>query len=62
MSWKKDSTIVRRLKALDFFHCFIPQSDNLLKCKFTSTSPDSELHTTGKFVDCGTMDNGGLRK
>ena len=40
----------KKIKGTRSFHCFIPQSDNLLKCKFTSTSPDSELHTTGKFV------------
>lgn len=40
----------KKIKGTRSFHCFIPQSDNLLKCQFTSKSPDSELHQTGKIV------------
>lgn len=40
----------QKIKGTRSFHCFVPHSHDLLKCKITSTSPDSELHQCGKRV------------
>jgi len=47
---KKRYNSCKKIKGTRSFHCFIPLPDNLLKCQFTSTSPDSELHETGKAI------------
>ena len=40
----------QKVKGIRAFHCFIPQSESLIKCQYTSSSSHSELHQVAKAV------------